>query len=303
MIIPSLLPVLSPIFVYFVIFAIAGGGAAGKSAAFSSVGAMLLGVIVTGLFVAISMTSGGGAWDNAKKYIEDGHYGGKGSDAHKAAVTGDTVGDPYKDTAGPAVNPMIKITNIVALWLLAILAHGAAIHDRDKPPRCEPRVFSFWNLGGRRRAKSAAPQDDGGMRGRRSSVHVHLQAFLLDDTSELHRFRLHEVGKLLRRAVIRSGAHGGDVAFGVFALQEHLDLPVEGIDDSSRRALWQENAEPGGDVELCKLRRGLAHGRKVRRRGASLGCRDAEPVEFAVLALRQSRYQICEHDLNVATAR
>jgi K(+)-stimulated pyrophosphate-energized sodium pump len=123
MIIPSLLPVLSPIFVYFAIFVIAGGGAAGKSAAFSAVGAMLLGVIVTGLFVAISMTSGGGAWDNAKKYIEDGHYGGKGSDAHKAAVTGDTVGDPYKDTAGPAVNPMIKITNIVALLLLAILAH------------------------------------------------------------------------------------------------------------------------------------------------------------------------------------
>jgi K(+)-stimulated pyrophosphate-energized sodium pump len=123
MIIPSLLPVLSPIVAYFIIYFVAGGGAVGKSAAFSAVGAMLLGVIVTGLFVAISMTSGGGAWDNAKKYIEDGHYGGKGSDAHKAAVTGDTVGDPYKDTAGPAVNPMIKITNIVALLLLAILAH------------------------------------------------------------------------------------------------------------------------------------------------------------------------------------
>jgi len=117
MIIPSLLPLLAPWVIYFVVNAIAD-----QSAAFAAVGAMLMGTIVTGLFVALSMTAGGGAWDNAKKYIEDGHHGGKGSDAHHAAVTGDTVGDPYKDTAGPAVNPMIKIINIMAILMLAILA-------------------------------------------------------------------------------------------------------------------------------------------------------------------------------------
>ena len=118
MIVPSLLPVLSPIALYLIIEQIAG-----RSAAFSSLGAMLLGVIVTGLFVALSMTAGGGAWDNAKKYIQDGNHGGKGFETHNAAVTGDTVRDPYKDTAGPAVNSMIITTNIFALLMLAVLAH------------------------------------------------------------------------------------------------------------------------------------------------------------------------------------
>ena len=118
MIIPSMLPVLAPFITYYIIYIIAGE----SGPAFVTVGAMLLGTIVTGLFVAISMTSGGGAWDNAKKYNEDSNFGGKNSEAHKSAVTGDTVGDPYKDTAGPAINPMIKIINIVSILLLSMLS-------------------------------------------------------------------------------------------------------------------------------------------------------------------------------------
>ena len=216
MVIPSMLPVFSPIVLFILVNWIAG-----KTQAFNALGAMLMGVIVTGLFVAISMTSGGGAWDNAKKYIEDGHYGGKGCDAHKAAVTGDTVGDPYKDTAGPAVNPMIKITNIVALllarrpWRIWV-----DLTEQVKKARAAmPAPFSFPGRLPRRRrdlAEAAIVEVGDGLADFRLAVH-HKGAIAGDRLDNRLAGQHQQHGVLL----------GGDPDLGTRRIQQH-DLGLAG---------------------------------------------------------------------------